>query len=59
MESYDRYGLSRKYVAYGFMFGIVAPAVGMALYFLISLVIIPLTASRSTVNSVATQTPTT
>ena len=31
MESYDRYGLSRKYVAYGFTFGIVAPAVGIAL----------------------------
>ena len=54
MESYDRYGLSRKYVAYGFTFGIVAPAVGIALYFLISLVIIPLTDSTPTTIPVAT-----
>jgi len=54
MESYDKYGLSRKYVSYGFMFGIVAPAVGIALYFLISLVIIPLTASHPTTVPVTT-----
>jgi len=43
----DRYGINRRYVNNGVLLLIVAPGVGIALYYLISLVILPLTASYS------------